>query len=416
MKRIVSYFLLPAALAVLAGCSSDDPVVENEIEDFEDASDDVDLSDYKYYSPIQVSDAERQLIDKQAENAFKMFSAVKSTGLAKDNTVISPLSISMFLSMMANATDTEGTAAILEGLGMNANDLANLNALNAKLLKTLPSHDVQAQMAIGNSLWSDPSMMTVKPSFAQEMGEGYALQLKDLGADLDLNRININGWVEEQTRGLIQDFVKDPVAGPMALFNTCYFKAPWSEKNVKGEKMIFRNLDGTNKDVEGFALNFGSAFSRDGYEVGRASYGNLAYSITFVMTESGKLPVLSEVANNWRIMNNISSQARLTIPEWDVENSLELNAALSAMGMQKIFTSRLTGIAENAPAFGGIKHAVRMITNKKGTEAAAVTGGWFGASGEPVEIKELKIDRPFLYIISETSTGAVLFIGEVTKL
>lgn len=157
MKKLLYYFLLPAVLLMMAGCSSDDPVIEKEVEEIEEPTEEVDLSDYGLYSPLKVTDNQRQLIDRQAANAFAMFEAVKSAPQSEDNVVISPLSISIFLSMVANATTGEGRTAILEGLGYDAKDLSSLNDLNALLLESLPSHDIQAQMAIANSFWSNPT-------------------------------------------------------------------------------------------------------------------------------------------------------------------------------------------------------------------------------------------------------------------
>ena len=58
-------------------------------------------------------------------------------------------------------------------------------------------------------------------------------------------------------------------------------------------------------------------------------------------------------------------------------------------------------------------HAAKIKVDESGTEAAAATAIMVGLTSMPAQSVELKIDRPFLYVIRDNVTGAVLFVGRV---
>ena len=396
MKKFLSQLFTAGVMVGMMSCSSDEPGQESN----------------EYVPPVFSADQSR-LVSTQRNVSFTMWDAVKST-VGKENMVFSPLSVNVFTSMIANAADGETREAILEGLGMKGESIDELNRLNAKMLEEFPKLDKRVALTVCNSIWNNPAVLSIKPSFTEGMKSIYALETKTLCNDGEKNRKEINAWIENKTKGMIKNFFDVAITDPLELVNTVYFKAPWAATDVKETKIKFTSKSGEQSDVAAFKLN-GQAFTDDNLQVATAEYGNEAFRLPIVMPESGDLPTGKEIESKWAEWKKMGQSASLVIPEWDVEMKYGLDYAMIEMGLGKILAedASFANMTSLPGQFRNICHGVHIITNSKGTEAAAVTAGGFTMSGP---LQEVKLDRPFVYIISEKTTDAVLFIGEVTKL
>jgi serine protease inhibitor len=124
--------------------------------------------------------------------------------------------------------------------------------------------------------------------------------------------------------------------------------------------------------------------------------------------------------NNWNEWMESFQQVQnvdIKLPRFNYEYEILLNDVLTEMGMGVAFTPEadFTGINR----LGGllidyVKHKSFIEVNEEGTEAAAVTVVAIGRTsvGGPEKV-QFVVNRPFIYAITEKSTGAVLFIGTV---
>ena len=86
---------------------------------------------------------------------------------------------------------------------------------------------------------------------------------------------------------------------------------------------------------------------------------------------------------------------------------------LYSMGMEDAFTRKadLSGINPDAPLFiSEVKHKTFVEVNEEGTEAAAVTSVGIGVTSVP---QSFNVNRPFIFMIREQNSGAILFMGKV---
>jgi serpin B len=108
----------------------------------------------------------------------------------------------------------------------------------------------------------------------------------------------------------------------------------------------------------------------------------------------------------------------LRLPKFDIALALGLKDQLVALGMSTAFSDQAD--------FSAMTHAERLeITNvihqanvtvdEKGTVAAAASGVVMGVTSAPMRIEQLIVDRPFVFLIRDVPTGAILFAGQVTN-
>lgn len=116
-------------------------------------------------------------------------------------------------------------------------------------------------------------------------------------------------------------------------------------------------------------------------------------------------------------MNMKRTDVDLRLPKFDFKNKLGLNEYLKALGIQDIFKGlpNALDIPENVSS---VTQNSYIKVDENGTEAAAVTLIVDRAVGmhDPVEYTEMKVNRPFGFVIREMESGMILFMGKVTKI
>jgi serpin B len=119
-----------------------------------------------------------------------------------------------------------------------------------------------------------------------------------------------------------------------------------------------------------------------------------------------------------RVMSGLNTtQVNLAMPKFSFRSKAQLKDALSEMGMPIAFTDRadFSGITKQAPLeIADVIHQAFIAVDEKGTEAAAATAVVMRETSAPLEVIQLTIDRPFLFVIQDDETGAILFMGRVT--
>ena len=115
------------------------------------------------------------------------------------------------------------------------------------------------------------------------------------------------------------------------------------------------------------------------------------------------------------------TQVAVALPKFRLTTHVELAGPLSALGMRLAFDpgrADLSGIA-GMPGYlyvHAVVHEAYLSVDEAGTEAAAATG--IGISGTAVPLPprtRFIVDRPFVFVLRDTRTGAVLFMGSVAN-
>jgi len=106
----------------------------------------------------------------------------------------------------------------------------------------------------------------------------------------------------------------------------------------------------------------------------------------------------------------------LSMPKFEFESKTGLKDALSQLGMGVAFTedADFSGMNGNRDlSIQDVLHKAFVSADEAGTEAAAATAVIVGVTSAPAEPKQVKIDRPFIFLIRDIPTNSILFVGRV---
>jgi len=280
---------------------------------------------------------------------------------------------------------------------------------------------------IANRMFRDSDFTTVE-GYAEALMRwfGAGSEPLQIQQDPEAARVYINDWVSGKTNGLIPKLIPAGSITPetvMVLVNPIYLKAPWREpfEVHATEDDNFTLLDGSVVTVP--LMHNGmfetlAAFG-DGYTAVDIPYtGDL--TMTVILPDTGRYDEIEAalgsdfVAGVDATMGSVD--ADLYLPRFESETSFNLRMAIEdGLGVTGLFgVPDLLGIGPDIQVDDAV-HAAKIIVNEEGTEAAAATAIMVAGAApgpEPV-IVPIRIDRPFLYIIRDHTTGAVLFVGRV---
>ena len=206
--------------------------------------------------------------------------------------------------------------------------------------------------------------------------------------------------------------------------NATYFKSQWKDKFSKDRTSPedFTNEAGSKKRVQMMKNNLDCLYQDNAvFRAARLPYGNGAFAMYVILPSVGN--TLANVSGclsgkNWEEFRNsmVPCDVDLWLPKFETKFHIDLNDILSEMGMASSFDALkadFTAMSADAMCLSFVKQDAVIKVDEEGTEAAAVShAGMDAASAGPGEHIVFHADRPFLYLITESSTGTILFAGK----
>jgi serpin B len=383
---------------------------------------------------VPKTDAEKLVADNNAF-AFSLYQRLRENDR---NLVFSPYSISTALAMTyagaRGETEKQMAKALHFGLPQAKLHPA-FNALDLQLARRGKNEDGQPygdfKLLMANSLWGQKDYKFL-PQFLDLVAENYGAGMRLVDYKNNKNREDarkaINDWVSKQTQGKIEDLIKPGGLSSemkLVLVNAIYFKDQWetsfNEKFTKPDH--FTLLDGSKIMTEMMSQRdyFGYAQGK-GYQAAKLPYLWSKFSMMILLPDKDKFREFESALNATRLME-ISRQLAvreidLTMPKFKFEARTGLVDTLSEMGMPLVFQGQadLSGMDGTRDLFlSAVLHKAMIAVDEEGTEAAAATYGVAPTDWEdpPPVIPKMIIDRPFIFLIRDTKTGAILFLGRV---
>ncbi len=375
--------------------------------------------------------AEGKLLDDKfvkpaADFSVKLF----QQSIDKDaNSMVSPLSVMLALSMTANGAKNNTLAEMEKTLG-GENSISELNKYLLSLSESLESDDNKAKFSIANSIWFKDENFNVDPEFLETNSQYYDASLYKLKFD-DKAKTAINSWVDEKTFGMIDKIIDEinPDA-VMYLINAIAFDAEW--RNIYQENQIndgdFTDYKGNKKTVK---MMSGSEYSYidDGKATGFIKpYAGDEFSFVALLPNEGTSidDYISSMTGDGFVTAVSSAEQTKVItklPKFKYEYGLSLNDALSALGINDAFDPEnadftALGTVEGENIFiNNVIHKTYIEVDERGTRAGAVTAVEMNATSALVEEpKSVILDRPFVYAIVDNETSLPIFIGTVLEI
>lgn len=344
-----------------------------------------------------------------------------------ENVCFSPYSISTAFAMVyagaVGTTAEEMERALHFGSG--------IHDANAELVRSFADNpDEAGKLLIANSVWPRKEFR-FRREYRALIERAYRSEIntQDYEGDKERACANINNWVSDRTNKMIERIIDPSSVNPntaMILVNAIWFKASWRdafyEKDTAIEKFHAR---GGDRDVQ-MMKRTGSFFWREGegYRAIEVPYRYGVYSMTIILPDEGvgdadAVSIVAREAARTDDAQYLRRRVDLWLPKFRIESSFGLNDTMQDLGVRTAFIpgeadlSRMNG-ARDLFISDSIHKAV-IDVDEKGTEAAAATAMTIMVTSvmEPEEIIEFHADRPFAYIVRDTTTGAVLFMGYV---
>lgn len=376
--------------------------------------------------PVQINLTANQVSLIESENTFSfdIFRKVADNADASENILISPLSISYALSMTLNGANGATRDSMLAALRENGITPEIINNSYKNLSAALLSVDKRVLISIANSVWTEKNFVVKKP-FTDILTGFYSAESKSFDITDLLAPTQMNNWIESKTNGLIKNMVgKLDDNTVMLLINAIYFKGKWKSQFNSGNTIqeSFTKPGGATSDVPMMkqTSNFKS-YSGNGFVLAEFPYGQGNFVMDVILPNDNNgtgsiIPLISDSSfKEW--LNKMSEhKTNLTFPRFKYGYKKQLKDILSAMGMGIAFNDNadFSNISDIPLLISYVLHQAFIETNEEGTEAAAATVVAIGATmASPTDPIVLDLNHSFIYIIRETSTNSILFMGRV---
>jgi serpin B len=342
------------------------------------------------------------------------------------NVMISPASVSIALGMAYNGAEDITRDAFEEVLNYEGLTREEVNEITKELIHVLLTNVTGNLLEIANSMWYDEGF-PVEPEFISLNSHYYDAEVNEIdfsGADA----VNaINDWVNNKTHGKIEEIIDaiDP-AVMMILINAIYFNCVW-EVEFDPDNTQKANFYNENGSLFGKVdmMELESSFKVAGNTSFRAvelPYKNGKFSMyLFLPSEESSVDQLVRELDGATWKNWIDSFAEeedftVYMPRFEFEFERSLAEDLKGMGLDIAFTedADFSGISPIDLYIADVIHKTYIKVNEEGTEAAAITAIVMETTSIG-PLSQIRLDRPFLFAITEKSSKSILFMGKVAE-
>lgn len=408
MKRIV----LLAALAICAGCSN--------LKTEETIFNDVKYPLMTELASKTLSPVEKESVGKLNDFAFDFARLLHSD--YNGNYVVSPASMTYMLGMLSAGAEGDTRSEIISALGLGSElDQDYLNTLCRNLLVlSSPTEDKKAEMETSNLLIADEGI-TVKDNYKQTVGNYYDAFVVNRSLNDNKGISYVNDLISEYTHGKIQNMLDNNGIAKLIILNTLYFKADWKHQFVKyltSEKPFYSPAGQVNVDMmhstESLQYSENTAC-----QMVTLPFEDTRYSMSFLLPKDGwdTKSLLEHLdAEKWNELKDAKTHlVCLQIPKFGVELREDLENRLHELGIKKAFlpVANFSGLCETELFVTSIQHAATLKIDETGVEATAASTAEMGATstGEEPQYIYFTANHPFLFVISESTTESILFLG-----
>jgi len=379
-------------------------------------------------SPLRGADSPSNpalLIDASNQFGFALFEQL-TTGQMDENVVISPYSIASALTMCLNGAAGETRTAMLKTLGLTGLELDAVNTQAKQLRDRLSQTESGVILKIANSLWARKEVV-FKSSFKKKIQRFHAAEM----FTLDFNRADaadvINRWVTQKTQNKIRSIItRINPEQVLFLINAIYFKGKWQhpfDKEMTADEEFYLANDKTIRVPMMHRSGKFNYLETDGFAAVELPYaqGNISMFLLLPDESIGIKGLLARFnPDNWSTWLALfeSRQGQIALPRFKIEYEQSLKPALSKLGMALAFDLNRANFSEMSSvplAVGDVKHKSYLEVNEEGTEAAAVTSVEMVMTAVPARTFNLFFNRPFVFLLQDNHTGAILFLGTVCQ-
>ncbi len=342
------------------------------------------------------------------------------------NPVISPVSAYIALTMAGNGAGGNTYVQFEEVLG------ADMIVISDSMMNLLPHESEQLVLTLANSAWIDDDF-TAYDEWLGKLNSLYDADVYQTNLSSKDVVVAMNGWIDENTRGLIKEMIEEPFNDftRLVLFNALYFKGKWRNSF---EVYQTREKDFTLASEEELLVPMMHQYSSN-YDY----FANEDFSGVVMPYRDGNLAMVAMLPSEGKTVRELacnltsenlsnaldsaeSTLINLQLPKFEVSFDRILNEDLQKLGLTDAFDADKADLSKMGTTESGEPIYISLVRQKavvkvdeEGTEAAAVTEVAVAeccalVTEEPIDVF---FNRPFLYMIMDMDTQIPLFVGIV---
>ena len=375
--------------------------------------------------PFFAQPADDDMVAKNNTFAWNFFTQVSGM----DSKVVSPLSVTYLMGMLANGANGATQAEILNTLGWKGATVAEINAFCKALMLNAAKADPSTIINIANFIAYNKTAEPMKQEFVKAVTDNYSAGIDRLDFTSSKALATINGWCKKQTDGMIPKIIDQVEPSAVSyLLNAIYFNGAWTDKFNK-ERTREENFRGYTRNIQKVQMTHRKADYYYGFNDVCAAlnlpYGNGSYRMTILLPNENKSvqDVLKEM--NPQRLHALTQQMEeyrvdVKLPRFTVETSQDLNDIVAKLGAPTMFVdgkADFSNMADGSFFVSKMLQKAKIEVGEEGTKAAAVTAAVVmraSAMQEEPRTADFHCDRPFVYLITESQSGAILFMGQFT--
>jgi serpin B len=374
------------------------------------------------------------LVEGNSAFAFELYQALKGQ---EGNLFYSPYSISLALAMTyagARGETAQQMADTVQFMLEQERLHPAFNWLDAELAKRgegAQGKDGEGfRLNVVNAIWGQKDYDFLS-DFLDVLAENYGagLRILDFITEAEKSRIIINDWVSNQTNDRIKDLIPQGAISELTrlvLTNAIYFNAAWAYPfdEVMTTDGPFYLIDGGQVTVPMMKQTESLGYIEgEGYQAVELPYDGGELSMVILLPEDGEFETFEQVLQAQKVSDIIrgleSARVTLTMPRFEFDSAFSLKDTLAGMGMPIAFSpdeADFSGMTGNRELFiSDVIHKAFVAVDEAGTEAAAATAVIMNLTSLPPPPVPVTIDRPFIFLIRDIETGAILFVGRVSN-
>ena len=344
-----------------------------------------------------------------------------------ETVLISPLSIQTAFNMALEAAEENTYDQITATMRYGAFDLEAIRKQSGETANVLVNQSGHPSVTIANAFFYDAARLDPKEAFLDALSDYYAAHVATDNFAQQSAVDNINQWVNDKTKGLIEEIIDDISPEEIAfLINALHFKSDWAHgfEEAATAQGQFTKSDGSSITVDFMSKDRTiTSTMNDQWEMVDLPFKDSTFSLTLVRPTDGQ-------KTNWlkdfthqdlrSLYDKLQAQRiYLKMPKMELEFEYELSEPLKDLGMTDAFSSQVADFtAMGTPLIGPrifitrVDHKTVLKVDEKGAEGAAVTSIGFGVLSMPPSIT---FDVPYLLSLRHIPSGTVLFMGFVEE-
>lgn len=370
---------------------------------------------------LYLGETERKLVEQN--NAFALHLFQQTVG--KDSRVVSPLSITYLMAMLADGANGQTRTEILNTLGWSTDSQADADALCNMLINKSPKLDKSTTINIANYVGADKTL-PLNSNYVDGVSKNFNAAVESLDFNSSTAVQRINNWCKKQTNGMIPKIIDEtPKSTALIAMNAIYFNGAWANKFTKSATKE-ANFQGYTRDIKKVQMMHQNHkfdyFDNDTLQAVSLPYGNGAYAMTVLLPREGQTVETMMKGLDAATLSGLRYDmdeciVDMKLPRFTIETRTDLNEIISKLGAPAMFTpdADFSRMSAEQLYVSQMFQKAKIEVSEEGTKAAAVTAAVMVMASlhheEPRRVF-FHANRPFVYFITQQSTGAILFMGQ----